>query len=177
MSVSQLWPPVEAPTDMLLAGRDFQIRLAAPRDAAQLAHLRWEFSREDGYDDNGQSWETFEPNFAEFWAAACASGDWVVWVAETGDRLIANTWVEMIEKVPRPGRFGTKWGYVTNVYAVPEVRNKGVGSQLMHSVIRWARAEDLELLMVWPSEASVDFYGRAGFERDPEALVLALRND
>jgi hypothetical protein len=47
----------------------------------------------------------------------------------------------------------------------------------MHSVIRWARAEDLELLMVWPSEASVDFYGRAGFERDPEALVLALRND
>lgn len=39
----------------------------------------------------------------------------------------------------------------------------------------WAEAGDLELLLVWPSEASVDFYARAGFGPEAGVAVLSLR--
>lgn len=63
---------------------------------------------------------------------------------------------------------------MTSVYALPEVRNQGIGSLLLRRVIEWAKEQRLELLLLWPSERSVPFYERAGFVRSPDALELHL---
>ena len=36
----------------------------------------------------------------------------------------------------------------------------------------WARARDLEFLVLWPSELSVAFYTRHGFAQGGEAMEL-----
>jgi GNAT superfamily N-acetyltransferase len=59
---------------------------------------------------------------------------------------------------------------MTNVYAEPEVRGRGIGSQLLTRVVEWASEIGLEFLVVWPSEESIAFYDRAGFRRSPDAL-------
>lgn len=64
---------------------------------------------------------------------------------------------------------------LTNSYVLPQARNAGVGQQLLAAIEAWARAEDLELLLVWPSERAYPFYERAGFRRYPDPLVLRLR--
>jgi GNAT superfamily N-acetyltransferase len=147
------------------------IRQATQEDAAELARLRWDFSP-DEVTASRQSFAEFHLGFSDFWQRALESGTWTVWVAESEERLIANIYVQIIHKVPRPGRFGNRYGYVTNVYAEPEVRGRGIGSQLLKSVIQWAREERLEFLIVWPSEESVAYYERAGFRRSPDALEL-----
>jgi GNAT superfamily N-acetyltransferase len=78
--------------------------------------------------------------------------------------------------VPRPGRFSghNRYGYVTNVYAEPEVRGQGIGSRLLERVVEWAREQGLQFLIVWPSEESVRFYERGGFRASPDALELQL---
>jgi GNAT superfamily N-acetyltransferase len=147
------------------------IRPATQEDATELARLRWDFSP-DEVAASGQSFAEFRRGFSDFLRGALASSNWVVWVAESEQRLIANIYVQIIHKVPRPGRFGNRYGYMTNVYAEPEVRGQGIGSRLLKNVIEWARGQRLEFLIVWPSEESVAYYERAGFRQSPDALEL-----
>jgi len=149
------------------------IRLATARDAAELARLRWDFSP-DEVAASGQSFAEFARDFEQFLHDALRSGDWSIWMAEQEGRLIANIYVHLVQKVPRPGRFGQRYGYVTNVYTEPDVRNAGIGSALLQRVIAWAREQRLELLLVWPSDESVRFYLRAGFIPSPTAMELDL---
>lgn len=149
------------------------LRLATEADTGELARLRWDFSP-DEVAASGQSFAEFEAAFRAFWLNALASGNWAAWVAEESGRLVATLWVQVIHKVPRPGRFAghNRYGYVTNVYTEPEFRGRGIGSQLLARTIAWAGSEELEFLVLWPSEESVSFYERAGFGRSPDALEL-----
>ena len=61
---------------------------------------------------------------------------------------------------------------MTTVSTVPECRNQGVGSALMERVKAWSREQDLEELIVWPSERSVPFYERAGFSGENDVMEL-----
>lgn len=149
------------------------LRLATLDDAAELARLRWDFSP-DEVAAGRQSFDEFCRGFARFLERALASGNWAVWVAEQEGRLVANIWVQVIHKVPRPGRFGghNRYGYVTNVYTEPALRGQGIGARLLARVVQWAREQELEFLVVWPSEESVRFYERGGFRASPDALEL-----
>ncbi len=143
-----------------------RVRQATLADAAELARLRWDFSPDEVAASS-------QP-FAEFLRAALAGDGWAIWVAERDGRLVANVYVRLVPKVPRPGRFGAVYGYVTNVYAEPDARNQGIGSAVLDAAIAWARERRLEFLIVWPAEESVRFYERAGFRRSEDALELHL---
>ena len=150
-----------------------RVRQATLADAAELARLRWD-SSPDEVAASGQSFAEFAGGFADFLRDALAGDGWAIWVAERDGRLVANVYVRLVPKVPRPGRFGAFYGYVTNVYAEPDARNQGIGSAVLDAAIAWARERRLEFLIVWPAEESVRFYERAGFRRSPDALELHL---
>jgi GNAT superfamily N-acetyltransferase len=153
-----------------------EIRQATLDDAAELARLRWEFSP-DEVQATDQTLEEFAQDFGNFMRLGLESGDWVVWVGIADGRIIANIYVQWVAKVPRPGLFGKRFGYMTNVYVESEYRNRGVGSALLERVIAWAHQQGVELLIVWPSEAAVPFYQHAGFRHSPEAMELNLTEE
>lgn len=99
------------------------------------------------------------------------------WVAEHGDRLAGVMTLRTVAPEPAPGDPFDAWGYLTNVYVIPEARNNGLGARLIAAVTAWAVEARLELLIVWPSERSRPFYNRAGFRRIDDPLVLNLRSD
>jgi GNAT superfamily N-acetyltransferase len=103
------------------------------------------------------------------------NGYHVYWLAEQDGEIVAHIFVHKIDMVPRPCKIYDQFGYITNNYSKPEYRNKGIGSELMHKVKDWARAEDLELLIVYPSDKAVSFYKRAGFNIENEVMELRLR--
>jgi GNAT superfamily N-acetyltransferase len=141
----------------------YPIRRATIADAPALARLRWDFSPEE-IAASGSTFEPFRDAFIRFLDDALASGAWTIWVAEdAGGAIVANMYIQRVAKVPRPGRFGHAWGYVTNVYVAPEHRNHGLGARLLAAVVAWARAQRLEHLALWPSAEAVTFYHRAGF--------------
>jgi GNAT superfamily N-acetyltransferase len=148
------------------------IRRAIPEDATALARMRWDDSTDHG--PSAESIALFAEDFAEFVRSSLASDQWAIWVAECDGQVVAHIYVQLVKKVPRPGRFAASWAYATAVYTVPGARNKGIGSRLLRRVIDWARYQELELLLLWPSDRSVAFYERAGFVRSPEALELHL---
>lgn len=143
------------------------IRQAVPADASELARMRWADSTEDEI-PGAQPFAAFHDDFVAFVQSALQSDQWTVWVAEMDGPVVAHIYVHFVGKVPRPGRLAARWGYMTAVYAVPEIRNRGIGSQLLRHVINWASEQQLELLLVWPSTHSVPFYKRAGFITSPD---------
>lgn len=152
------------------------LRLATAHDAQQLAAMRWSFHSEDN-EPVSQTLKQFTERFQKFFAEALTSGRWFVWVADQDGKIISHVYVYVVPKVPRPSRTTDSWGYVTNVYTDPSHRGKGVGSKLMDAATDWAMKERLELLIVWPSDDSADFYRRSGFEKSVEIFERILVDD
>ena len=46
----------------------------------------------------------------------------------------------------------------------------------MKRVKEWAKEQDLELLIVWPSDRAVTFYERSGFTPENDIMQLVLRD-
>jgi GNAT superfamily N-acetyltransferase len=151
------------------------VRRAAEADLATLAARRWDFRFEEDDAPPAIGRAAFLEACEGFLREGLASGRWVYWVAEVDGRIVSNLFVQIVPKVPRPARPHGAWGYVTNVYTDPAHRGRAFGAELLKAVVAWAKEQDLELLVLWPSAASRSFYERAGFKSDNEILELVLR--
>lgn len=152
------------------------IRRAEARDADALARLRWDSSAEFG-DVAPKQLEPFQDAFRAFWATAMATGTWCCWIAEREQQILTTVFVQLVGMVPRPGQIGRRYGYVAGVYTRPEARSQGIGSEAMQRLIGWAVEEGLEFLVLSPTEDSVDFYRRLGFQASGDYFELDLDSD
>jgi GNAT superfamily N-acetyltransferase len=150
-------------------------RMATEDDAVQLAEMRWDFRTEGKQSVPAISKEEFIAACTEFLKQGLSAGEWVHWIAETDQEIVAHIFVRRVRKVPKPSRLRDEYGYLTNVYTRPAYRGRGIGSKLLERVVTWAREEDLDTLIVWPSEESVAFYERAGFTGKNELLEHEIR--
>ncbi len=152
-------------------------RMATLADLDTLAAARWAFRAESTSEAPIESQSEFARRYAAFVRDALDSGRVVYWLAdEAGGELVAHMAVCIVPVIPRPSRVRDQWGYLTDCYTQPAFRNRGIGRELLGHVVAWAQDRDRELLLVWPSDESVSFYARAGFEVDDELRVLRLRD-
>lgn len=151
-------------------------RLANFRDIDQLVQMRWDFTVED--DESGKikesSFGEFYQECRTFLKKALDEEKWSIWVAEYEGRVVSHMYVELVSKVPRPGRITYPFAYLTNVYTVPEHRGQGIGGKLMAAVNDWARQQKHEFIIVWPSEEGEEFYRRYGYTSVTDPMILHL---
>ncbi|MEW4425942.1 GNAT family N-acetyltransferase [Paenibacillus pabuli] len=146
------------------------VRLATLKDIPQLVQMRWDFSEEE-HVNNVVTFKEFNQICSEFLLKSIRSGDWYIWVAEISGSLVSHMYLQLIHKVPRPGKSPDPYyGYVTNVYTRPDFRNLGIGSKIHKVMENWSKENEVEFLILWPSSESVDFYSRNGFSQCEEAL-------
>jgi GNAT superfamily N-acetyltransferase len=155
------------------------IRPANVQDADQLAQLRWDFRIEDGTPPT-TTLDEFLDEMRSFVGDLLAEGTpWRAWVAEDGARLVGCAWLQVVERVPHPSlRRGERpIAYVTNMYVVPELRNGGIGRELLDAAVAYARERRASAAILWPSPGSAAFYQRAGFTTEDAPLLLPLEGD
>jgi GNAT superfamily N-acetyltransferase len=150
-------------------------RTADEADAGALALMRWDFRLEEAPGTPRNDQATFLDACSSFLRQGLAERRWTYWIAQEDALIVSHIFIQRVAKVPKPNRIDDALGYVTNVYTRPAYRNRGIGTQLMAHVLRWAAEQDLESLIVWPSERSVPFYQRAGFRGSAEMLEYEVR--
>lgn len=91
------------------------------------------------------------------------------------DKLCSCASLCVVNKIPRPNNIIDPIGYLTNVFTLSEYRNKQFGYQLITYIKEWAKSKNLEIIIVWPSEPSENFYAKLGFVTDGQPLVHKLR--
>ena len=139
------------------------IRAARLEDVDELIAMRADFTFEDSEPGTRRSRPAFEDECRAFLVDAITSGRWRIWLAETEGRIVSHVFVALVDKVPRPVREDARIAYLTNVYTRPDCRGRGIGASLLRKAQEAAREEDIELMIVWPSDESVEFYEREGF--------------
>jgi GNAT superfamily N-acetyltransferase len=151
------------------------IRRATNADVEQLVELRRDFTFEAVEPREGGVRPEYVAECRLFLENAIERGNWQIWVAEVDGEIVAHVFVALIDKVPRPVRENRKIAYLTNVYTRPIHRGQGIGAQLLQRAQEAANDAGVELMMVWPSEASVPFYVRHGFGAPTEPLIWETR--
>jgi GNAT superfamily N-acetyltransferase len=141
------------------------IRLAQIKDIDQLIK-RWDFTVEEDF--NGTIKESEYRNFQKeceyFLLNAINSNHWFIWVAEINGEIVSHIYIELIQKVPRPGRITYPFAYMTNVFTVEQYRGKGIGGKLITEINKWVNEMNYEFIIVWPSDDRINFYKRNGYK-------------
>ena len=60
------------------------------------------------------------------------------------------------------------YGYVIDVYCVPEKRRQGYAGKLMEAVLRWLKSKGIETVKLQPSEKGRSLYEKMGFHDSGE---------
>lgn len=117
-----------------------KIRKAQLKDIERLIKMRWDFTVE--YDDKGIINDTefidFHEECKNFLVDALNGQQWVIWIAEVNGEIVSHIYMQLIQKVPRPGRITHPFGYMTNVYTEKINRGKGIGSKLIAHINNWS---------------------------------------
>jgi GNAT superfamily N-acetyltransferase len=143
------------------------IRQAGNADVAAIIQLRREWTREQGGDQPDAG---FDGRLAAWFERESARR--ITWLAEAADRPVGMMNLAIFERMPRPGHAPSRWGYLGNALILAAYRNRGIGTRLLNAVLRYADEDDLVRVVLSPSDRSIPFYQRAGF--DP-ADILMLR--
>ncbi|MCM2674890.1 GNAT family N-acetyltransferase [Alkalicoccobacillus plakortidis] len=117
-----------------------------------------------------ESFAEFEKECQTFLENTLKGDQWFIWVVEDNGKIISHIYIELIQKVPRPGRITYPFAFMTNVYTIPEYRNKGIGSKLLQSINKWMKENKYEFVIVWPSDDSIDYYHKNGYVHCTEPL-------
>lgn len=155
------------------------IRPAAPEDADELARLRWDFRVEHGTPVT-RDFAEFVAEFRSFAAETLVDGSgWRAWVAEGNGGVVGCVWLQLVERVPHPGlaRWERPIAYLTSMYVGPDLRNSGLGRELLDVALEFARDAGVDGVALWPSPKSAPFYERAGFRPDGGPLWLEIAGD
>ena len=134
------------------------VRLAGDADLPAIARLRRGLAVEqEGERDDPD----FEAGFAAWWARESTRR--IIWVAEVEHDPVGTVNLAVFERMPRPGRVPSRWGYLGNAFVLAPYRNQGIGGQLLAAVLGYAREHHFARVVLSPSERSIPFYRRAGF--------------
>jgi ribosomal protein S18 acetylase RimI-like enzyme len=138
------------------------IRRAQSADAPLLARLRYEFRA------SVMAVEETEAAFLDRcipWMTARLNGDstWRARVAELDGLACGAVWLQLIEKLPNPASEAERHGYISSLYVREAFRGYGLGSALLTTMVLECDAQDVDVVMLWPTPDSRRLYERHGF--------------
>lgn len=105
---------------------------------------------------------------------ALADPRWACFAAEFDGALVGTLWIQLVEKIPNPGRERERHAYVTNVYVQPERRGAGIAGRLLDRARAWCDEQQVDTMFLWPSDKSRPLYARHGFVASDAILANKL---
>jgi GNAT superfamily N-acetyltransferase len=150
----------------------YAIRQCGPADVPALAQLRQALAEEQA----GEVVEDadFARRFAEWFERE--SNQRITWLAEVASQPVGMLNLLVFTRMPRPRvadqpTRATQWGYIANAYVKAQHRDRGIGAALLTAATGYADRRGFARLVLSPSERSIPFYERAGFEPATSLLV------
>ena len=138
--------------------------------------MKWEHGAEDDidYDEHNLDGVNKDEFVDEFVAFLKAHKEYEIIIAEENSIVVSAMFVYLVPKLPKPNGNAKYIAYLTNVYTKKKYRSKGVGTQMMNYIKSDLVKNKCELLFAWPSDNSIAWYQRNGFNGDNEIFECPL---
>jgi predicted N-acetyltransferase YhbS len=98
--------------------------------------------------------------------------DLFCFMAEKDSLIVSHIFILITPKLPKLGRPNASYARLSSVRTIPEYRNKGIGGTLMNHVIAFCKEKNAEEIIVWPSDGSIGYYERTGFNRKNKIMEI-----
>jgi len=150
------------------------VRLATIDDAKALVDLRTEFLAE--VTASGGEAEVVAALTAYF-TRALKSGEFVAYVAEIDNRIVATSGMVFHRHPPSPTNLHGCEAYVMNMYTLPAWRERGIAAALLGRLIELARQTHCCRVSLHALPAARSIYVEAGFVPVDTEMRLDLLNE
>lgn len=152
------------------------IRLAEEKDFYQLAEMRWQHKAEDDiiYNETNIVGVDKEKFIDEYISFLNNNSSYKIFIMEQEENIIAAIYVAVLRKVPKPNVNESYIAYLTNIYTLQEYRNRGNGTALLSYIKEYLKEKKCELMIVWPSDNSINWYLKNGFHLENDIMECLL---
>ncbi|HZD60431.1 MAG TPA: GNAT family N-acetyltransferase, partial [Anaerolineae bacterium] len=120
--------------------------------------------------------ELLSKEIKEYLLQAIPSNTFIAWIAELEGKLAGTSGMAIWQVLPKYSAPSGKIGYILNMYTLPEMRGKGIGTRLLNELIGEAKSMGLDYLNLHASKEGMKMYRKAGFiEYQQVELGLKLK--
>lgn len=152
------------------------IKLADEEDYEQIAQMRWLHSYEDDKECNedntfGVDKQMYINKVVNFLKE---HKEYKIFIGIENEKIISCMFIYLIPKVPNPNGKSEYIAYLTKVYTRKDYRHNGIGTELLNYIKDYLISLKCELIFVWPSDKSANWYKRNGFSEENDIMECIL---
>jgi len=149
------------------------IREATPDDIPEIVRQRRAMYEDLDYRDS-EALDAMTTTSAAYLSEALPSGSFRAWLAVDGDRIVGGGAIVISPWPSHPYDGQCRRATILNVYTYRDHRKRGIGRQLMQTMIDWCREQDFAFVCLHASKEGRHLYETLGFEATNE-MRLNLR--
>jgi ribosomal protein S18 acetylase RimI-like enzyme len=149
------------------------IREATTDDIPEILRQRRAMYEDMDYKDS-EALAAMVATSAAYLSEAVPAGSFRAWLAVSGKRVVGGGAILISPWPSHPCDGQCRRATILNVYTDPDHRKRGIGCQLMHTMIDWCRRENFAFVSLHASKNGRHLYESLGFEPTNE-MRLNLR--
>lgn len=151
------------------------IRRCEISDVELLVKLRLEFLKEAGHVKDGTNVQELTHELEEY-IKSHINKDLFFWIAEIETVAVSTGALSLWEKLPiyAGKQNGSKIGYISNMYTIPECRSKGIASNIVKEIIKYGKSIGMLKVMLHALEDGKGVYKRLGFSTNESFMEMKL---
>ena len=151
----------------------YQIRPATLQDLEVVLYHRRRMFEDMGFTDH-RALDAMIASSTPLLRRGLMDGTYRGWLVEaSGNRVVAGGGVIILQFQPHPRDPQPQRAWVVNMFTEPEDRRRGIGRQLMETILQWCRAKGMRFLFLHASDDGRLLYESMGFTSSNE-MRLAL---
>jgi GNAT superfamily N-acetyltransferase len=152
-----------------------RIRRCEISDLEVLVKMRVEFLKEAEHVKDGTNVKELTLELAEY-IKSHINKDLFFWVAEIEEIAVSTGALSFWEKLPiyAGKQNGSKIGYISNMYTVPEYRRKGIASDILEEIIKFGKEIGMLKIMLHALEDGKGVYKSLGFSISESFMEMKL---
>jgi GNAT superfamily N-acetyltransferase len=151
------------------------IRQGTIDDIMEIARQRRRMCEDMGYND-AKALATMEALTADYLKKAISEGSFRSWLACDDTGVIAGGALVIVHWPPHAYDLECRRATILNVYTEPAYRRRGIGRQIMETMIAWCRQEGFARVTLHASGAGRHLYESLGFV-DSNEMRLDLKQN
>lgn len=147
-------------------------RIADVNDSEALIELRLKMRKER---DENLDEELLRRETRAFLQRNLEKGTHIAFICEEKNMIIGTVGVSLFEMLPTAKLTNGKVAKLMNMYVIPEFRNKGIGSEMLNVVLKYAEENGYFKIMLNSSPMGKKLYEKSGFTLIPNEYEYYLK--
>lgn len=140
------------------------IRIASISDIESLVDMRIRLLIEAKKDIENYDWNKYTQALKRYFAEGLSSGKVVAFLAEESGSVVAISIMCFYSICPTLFNLDGKVALITDMYTVPQYRNKGIGNGLLNSIMEHAKKLGYTKVTLNATDSGRKLYEKYGFK-------------